>query len=491
MLLTLILLLLLAMLLVNAVLIMLWKRDAVQREAGHDQLLLSHIQYRIATESTSPQQTLHLISFAEIYPEESLGQIIFFFSGAADSGEDWSPLLRASIHEALEGKQVSHSSFSLAAFLLQGQPSFLITARPLLWQGQQVGVVALQRSLQGLAQSLWQGQKIILLYILINLMLLGLLSFFRLSKLMVRPIERLAQLAEQHSSQQTVWFVAENSGSAFDRLAHSLNGMLAKIEADRQTLQETVAQLEAANQALQRRQQEMIRAEKMASVGRMAAGLAHEIGNPLGVIQGYLGLLARSQQTETHQDYIRRAEQEAQRVNALIRQLLDYARAPKGKPASFSLHQLVQEVVEMLQVQPAFRHIRCSVQAEAPSDRISADPDQLRQVLINCLLNSADAIMVSPRAGEGRIHLTTTLLAGDTLNLSIEDNGSGMNKECLAVVFDPFFTSKEPGRGTGLGLSVSRALVEQAGGTIHIESSLGQGSTVVLSLPLENPRGKV
>ncbi len=482
MLLTLAFLLLLAMLLVNIVLLMLWKRDAVQREAAHDQVLLSHIQYRIAAESTSLKEAVSLISFADMYPEASLGQLVFSFSGEEHSRENWSPLLRTSIHEALAGKQVSHSSFSY----VQGQRPFLVTARPLLWQGKRVGALALQRSLQGVAHSLWQGQKIVVLYIVVNMLLLGLLSFFLLSKLIVRPIERLVQLAEQHRGQQPIWFVMESSGSEFDRLAHSLNGMLAKIEADRQTLQDTVAQLEAANQELHQRQEEMIRAEKLASVGRMAAGLAHEIGNPLGVIQGYLGLLSRSQQTETHQDFIRRAEQEVQRVNTLIRQLLDYARVPKGKPEAFSLHSLIQAVVEMLRVQPVFRRIHLNIQAEASQDIIYADPDQLRQVLINCLLNSADAIIASSRAAEGRIHITTALLAQDTLGLSLQDNGSGMDSERLAVVFDPFFTSKEPGRGTGLGLSVSRSLVEQAGGSISIESRLGQGTNVFISLPLHN-----
>jgi signal transduction histidine kinase len=212
----------------------------------------------------------------------------------------------------------------------------------------------------------------------------------------------------------------------------------------------------------------------------LAAGLAHEIGNPLAVIQGYLGLLARSGQSDENQDFLRRADQELQRVSGLVRQLLDCARVSKGRPGIFSVHNLLYSAIEMVRVQAAFKHIKLTVNATAERDSVYVDPDQLRQVLLNCLLNSADAT-----SSAGEITLTTNLLPDRRLlRLCIEDNGIGIAEDQLGAVFDPFYTTKEPGKGTGLGLSVSRSIIENAGGWMKMESKTGQGSIMSICLPL-------
>ena len=236
----------------------------------------------------------------------------------------------------------------------------------------------------------------------------------------------------------------------------------------------------------------MIRAEKLASVGRMAAGLAHEIGNPLGIVQGYLGLLGQAaDQSDEHRDFIKRADQELQRVNALLRQLLDFARFSKGKPEVFSLHELLQQIVDMAHVQPVFKNIQISCTLDAEKDMVHADRDQLRQVFVNCLLNSGDAVAAAGRKDEGVITVSTDISGSQTgdkqtefLRIQVTDNGIGIPEDQLAAVFDPFYTTKEPGKGTGLGLSVSLSIVESIGGRMEMESVEGQGSNVSIFIPV-------
>ncbi len=472
-------LLLAAMLLVNLALLALWKRDILQREAAHDQAVLIHIAYRRRAEKARPQEYV-----AEL-PHGGLTAVLLQDEYRA---ADMPPLLADAAAEAMRTGEAAVCSAAFFAELLRGRQPFLASALPLRQDGQVIGAAAMIRPLPQLYVPLWQAEKIVLIYIVLNLLALAAVFFFRLNSLVVRPIERLAGLAGQHSGGGAVWFAADSDGSEFNRLAGSLNWMLTRIEDDRAMLQKTVAELEAANRQLHERQAELIRAEKLAAAGRLAAGLAHEIGNPLAVIQGYLDLLARSGQNKENSDFIRRAAQETQRVTRLIRQLLDCTRVSKGKPEDIALHELLAEVAELVQVQKAFCQIKLTMQAEAAQDTVHADPDQLRQVLLNCLLNSADAIGSAGRT-DGAITLATDQPEQGILRLRIEDNGSGVLTEHLAAVFDPFFTTKEPGRGTGLGLSVSRSIVESVGGFMTMESRAGQGSTVIICLPLAKGGG--
>ncbi|WP_417913950.1 sensor histidine kinase [Candidatus Electronema sp. JM] len=470
-------LLLATMLLINLVLFVFWKRDALQREAAQDQAALIHIAYRAAVEKARPQAFF----FAEFYPGAQTGEIVVLLRDEARAGLP--PLLAEAAAESMRtGQAVVHST-AWAAELLRGRAPFIASALPLRQDGRIIGVVAVIRPLESVFHALWQAERIVLIYIAVNLLALAALFFFRLNSLVVRPAERLVELARRHSGSEAVWFAAEDSGSEFNRLASSLNSMLARIEHDRHILRTTVAELETVNRQLHERQEELIRAEKLAAAGRLAAGLAHEIGNPLAVIQGYLGLLERGGQSADNQDFIRRAAQELERVTRLVRQLLDCARSSKGRPEDVSLHELMEAAADMVRVQKAFRQIKLTVQAGAAQDRVHADPDQLRQVLLNCLLNSADAVGSAGRT-DGVITLTTDLPEPGLLRLRIEDNGIGIAAEQLGAVFDPFFTTKEPGRGTGLGLSVSRSIVEAAGGSMKMASRAGQGSTVSICLPL-------
>jgi len=226
----------------------------------------------------------------------------------------------------------------------------------------------------------------------------------------------------------------------------------------------------------------------MASVGRLSAGIAHEIGNPIGIIIGYLELLRQPGPAEEQRnDFIRRAEGEANRVNTIIRQLLDFSRtAPEHQAGPVSVHQVLDEVLELCRIQPMMNGITIDLVAEAGRDLVRSGLDQLKQIFLNLLLNGADAInsLPLPRC-PGRITIKTGNPDGtETLRIEVVDNGPGFDAEQLANVFDPFYTTKEPGQGTGLGLSICFTIVENLGGEISAANHRGGGAEISILLPL-------
>ena len=267
--------------------------------------------------------------------------------------------------------------------------------------------------------------------------------------------------------------------------------MLSRIESDRRQLRASVASLEQANNQLIASQKEMVRAEKLAAVGRLSAGLAHEIGNPLGIVQGYLELLENNDlhREERHQ-FCQRSISELNRINKLVRQLLNLTRIPAGGDSLTPVYTILNDLVEILKTQKDMASVEILLQCEDNNIQAAIDGTALHQVVLNCLLNAVDAIKEKSSEAPGRIILSCeTKIARDetpSLLISIQDNGAGIEEAHLENVFDPFFTTKEPGKGTGLGLSVSYAIIEAAGGRMWVESMKDEGTTMRIELPVNN-----
>jgi signal transduction histidine kinase len=225
----------------------------------------------------------------------------------------------------------------------------------------------------------------------------------------------------------------------------------------------------------------------------MAAGIAHEIGNPIGIVLGYLGLLKESSiSPEEREDYINRAEGEISRIQSIIRELLDFSRPVEEVSEDVTVHAIIREITGILKVQPLMNNISIDLMLGAECDTVHADPNQLRQVFINLMMNAADAVSSIESSEGGKLTIETRVTAGPEIDSSnkfliieIEDNGPGISAENLENIFDPFFTTKEPGKGTGLGLTVCFMIVEQAGGKISAESDGSSGTTFTISLPLK------
>ena len=349
--------------------------------------------------------------------------------------------------------------------------------------------------LEDIYRKLQASQKVVAFYGLINLfILLGLLRF-RLDRIVLRPIQRFIRITEQVNSSEQFPVYAGQRNNEFSQLSNAIQQMARRIEADKEQIENSLNSLKVAHNDLKAAQKEMIRAEKLASVGRLSAGIAHEIGNPIGIVLGYLSMLknqASIRDDHRAADYIERSESEINRINQIIRQLLDFSRAAPGEQEAVSVHGLIDDVARMFADQPMMRNITLSRQLEAETDQVFVDYQQLRQVLVNLLINAADSIGFSENAGFGDIRMRTRELPADsanavnnsdTIEISVVDNGCGIAGKDIDNIFDPFYTTKEPGKGTGLGLSVSYMIIEQFGGTIAAKSERNKGTTMAVYLP--------
>jgi signal transduction histidine kinase len=371
------------------------------------------------------------------------------------------------------------------------QAGYILIAEPLQAYGEAGSGAAIMLPLDSVYSVLRSTQHIFLTYILVNTLILTLLGIYRLNQLTVRPIQRLVTRAEEYRESDDSVFLIEKEDNEFSKLSKSLNSMLMRISSDKEKLQDTVISLEKANRELEKAQLELIRAEKLASVGRLSAGIAHEIGNPIGIIKGYLDLLKDDTLSiEEKGEFIDRTETEVERINSIIRQLLDFARPSAHEQTIVRIHPILTELEEVCHFQPVFAGFKFTLDLCAEKDQVMADGRQLRQVFLNLILNAADAFEGLDSPDDNQLIIRTTIDAGcgmDTdswLAVQFIDNGTGISDEHLDYIFDPFYTTKDPGRGTGLGLSVSFAIIEGFGGTIQAAANDMHGTTMRIRLPL-------
>jgi signal transduction histidine kinase len=373
------------------------------------------------------------------------------------------------------------------------QPEYIVVSTPLRSNGEVVAGYSLAFSLESIYRSLRHSQQLMFLFIFVNTAILAFLGIYRVFKLYLQPLSRLAKRAEDYKEDEQVLFSVRKEDNELQRLSSALNGLLRRLSAEKEKLRATVASLEAANTELKKAQTEIIRAEKLASVGRLSAGIAHEIGNPIGIVTGYLELLKQADIAEDERiEYLDRAENEIERISAIIRQLLEISRPSQAGPQRVSVHAIIGEMARVLDVQPFMSHVRFATDLGAGSDHVTADPNQLRQVFLNLIINAADAISSKGPGAAGDLVIATDNStdtgskpgsAGRWLRIRFSDNGSGIPEENLTNIFDPFFTTKEPGKGTGLGLSVSFMIIESFGGSMQVQSVVGQGTCMTVSLP--------
>jgi len=366
---------------------------------------------------------------------------------------------------------------------------YMVVAAPVAVEGQPPGSICLVYDLGQVYADLGKTQKIIFYYIFINALLLTFFGVYRLWQITGKPLQKLVRRADEFQPDGDLLFLSDEEESEFSRLSRSLNRMLENIDTDKRKLKSTVLSLEAANAELKKAHKDMLRAEKMASVGRLSSGIAHEIGNPIGIVLGYLDLLRQEDLTDPERlDFIDRAQNEIGRVNDIIRELLDFARPAKDVKQAVSVHAVIEEIVGMLQQQPMMKKIDLGCRLEAEDHVIEADPQRLRQVFLNLLINASDAIKLEPGQGGARIRIDSRNppsagKAERTLEIVVADNGPGIPTDQLNNIFDPFYTTKEPGKGTGLGLSVCFMIIEASGGTLRAEAAPEKGTRFILTFP--------
>ncbi|HID03669.1 MAG TPA: hypothetical protein EYP18_10750, partial [Desulfobacterales bacterium] len=335
--LTLFVLLFLSMLLFGFVVLMLWQRNGIQQEAVISEKLLHIAAASLATDARPADDTLFSKALNSYFQESGILCLQWQDSDSALSQSHGScpselilvPLLKEA---AINGKtHTSYSGISWNGFFLTKQ--YLLMAIPLQLDTKNQGSIAIIRSLEQVSNSIRKAQKVFFAYLAINILVFTTIGFTRLVRLVIKPIRRLSALADSRTDlDDSSFFQGEGLGE-FTQLSLSLNRLVTRIDGDKHELRSTVASLKQANEELQKNRNEMIRSEKLASIGRLSAGLAHEIGNPLGIIQGYIDLLTdASLSDEDRKAYSERAIQELDRINSLIRNLLDLSRSPVASP---------------------------------------------------------------------------------------------------------------------------------------------------------------
>jgi signal transduction histidine kinase len=264
----------------------------------------------------------------------------------------------------------------------------------------------------------------------------------------------------------------------------SLNEELERRVQERtQRLEERTRELAGANKELSQIQQQIIQSEKMAAIGELAAGVAHEINNPVGVILGFSQLLQRRIPSDDRfARPLATIERESLRCKQIVQNLLDFARTSAPQLLEVDLHQTLEATCQLLEYQLSRGKVQLVKNYATNLPAIVIDPQQIQQVFVNLMLNAYQAM---PQGGHLEIK---TWRQEDKVAVAFSDEGIGIPRENLGRIFDPFFTTKEPDKGTGLGLSVSYGIVQRHSGYIEVESQMNKGTTFTVHLPITQDR---
>jgi signal transduction histidine kinase len=323
--------------------------------------------------------------------------------------------------------------------------------------------------------------RLLRLYLMITGALIVALTYVLLTRLIVGPVENLTRASEQLAEGARVAQVPVAGAAEVARLAVSFNRMASELRKQKSALEERLNEILRTTKELRETRDQLVRSEKLASVGRLSAGIAHEIGNPLAAITGLVELLQMGGLSPSeHDEFLARIRAETERIHRIIRELLDYSRTRPSDSTALAygnLAEVVDEAVKLITPQKDLRQVTIERRFHDEKPLVRAPAHELTQIVLNLLLNAADAV-----AGEGSI-LIELKREGDDLLLTISDSGPGIPEAVLGRIFDPFFTTKPPGKGTGLGLAVCLSLVERYGGKLWAENTKSGGARFNLVLP--------
>jgi len=307
-------------------------------------------------------------------------------------------------------------------------------------------------------------------------------AYFALTRLIVRPLDDLARAAERVATGARRFSVPEGGARELAELGRNLHTMTEHLIREEEALRAKVDEVERATVSLKQAQDRLIRSERLASVGRLAAGLAHEVGNPIAALLGLEDLLLEGGLSALEQhDFLQRMRKETERINRILRDLLQFARPGEAPPmvgeARGDVAAAITDTVALIAPQKAMRDVELELSIPEGLPSVALSDEQLVQLVLNLLLNAVDAL-----AGGGRVWVAARPQAGG-VRLTVEDNGPGVALAVRDRLFEPFVTTKEIGKGTGLGLAVCRGLVEAVGGSIALDFGFSGGARFVVQLP--------
>jgi signal transduction histidine kinase len=337
------------------------------------------------------------------------------------------------------------------------------------------GALQARFSLENLIQRLIEFQNLIIVYIVLFGAVVISFAVYFLSRRIVMPMRRFLDATSQIAGGNLEKNIPVEGPLELSELSVSFNAMISALQASRKETELYIQSLEQTNMKLEQARDELVRSEKMASVGHLAAGMAHEIGNPLGAAIGYLEFM-KTDLPHNHREIAERATSELGRIDRLVKDLLDYADPGSSNSERLDITDVVVQALELLTFQGTLDGIIVHNDLPERLPEVCASRHKLLQVFINLFINARDVL---PSGGTVRV---TGDEEDDEVRIVIEDTGPGIPKEILPHIFDPFFTTKDPGKGRGLGLSICQRIIEESGGRIDVESDIGRGSRFVVRL---------
>lgn len=334
------------------------------------------------------------------------------------------------------------------------------------------------------------AKKFLLFYVIFDSIVIIFFGVYVLSNSVVRPLRELEKTAKEISDGALNVRANIKGDNEISHVAESFNVMSERLLSE-------IERLAALNEELSQAQKELIREKTLASVGRLAAGIAHEIGNPLGAIQGYIEILKGDiDNIDEKKEIVERADKELLRIDSIVKEFLDIARPGKESVMDVQVNMVIKEAVSLLSHDKNFKEISFKEDLSDDLPLVRAEADKLKQIIINSFMNSSHALK-----GIGEISVSTSVVdfeniesdylknlnieekENDYIKIIIQDNGCGISKENMEKIFDPFFTTKDVSRGTGLGLFMADSIIKAYGGSVEVVSIEDEGTSFIFYLP--------
>jgi two-component system NtrC family sensor kinase len=329
--------------------------------------------------------------------------------------------------------------------------------------------------------------RVMLTFIIIAVLcvvLLLVILYFSTTRI-TNPLQKIVVATQKISAGDLTHEVEVSSKDEIGYLAASFNQMTADLKAANEKLVEwgktLEKKVEERTRELTEMQAHLIQSEKLASLGKLAAGIAHEINNPLGGILIYSHLLLEDlDENSPHYENLKKIVKETSRCKDIVKGLLEFARPKEPEMSLIDINDTVERSLSIMEGQALFQNIKIKKSFASELPKIVADSAQLQQVFMNIILNAAEAM-----DGNGILRLSTSLNGGGALiEVKFSDTGHGIKEEDKKRLFEPFFSTKEVGKGTGLGLAISYSIIQKHKGKIEVQSELEKGSTFIVKLPV-------
>lgn len=353
-----------------------------------------------------------------------------------------------------------------------------------------LGVVDVTLSLAKVDETIAAAGRQVIMNLIGAITIISLMVGMLLWAMVNRPVKRLTIGTKCVAAGDLEYKIKVSSDDELGELASSFNRMTAELKQANNEINDWTRTLESRVEEktaeLKQAHENLLHAERMASIGKLAAIVAHEINNPLAGILVYAKLLlkklAGDSKAEESKQYLSLIASESARCGDIVKNLLQFSRQAKVNPQPNDLNEIIRQSLRLIQHKIDLMAITTDVRLDPGINHVVCDAQQIKQALVALLINACEAM----KQGEGQLRVTSRCLpALHAVQIEIIDNGIGMDEETKSQIFEPFFTTKEQGKGVGLGLAVVYGIVKSHSGEIQVESAPGSGTTFVIRLPEE------